>query len=409
MHTTTLGSEDETVTFRALDCSDYSTGSYDAMVPPPSEQRVSRRPACLLNSSQDADAEPGLASVGADDPIDVAFMDTRREVPVKLIVLAAALANTSSRVRFHAILSFPVPIQNFRVHRLHLPPAAQCLYDGLSRLAHGPGPAYLYKPLLPWVVPEDVRRLILLDTDVAVLRDLGALYAQFGAFGTAVVGIANEQTLLYQRDSSWRLTGKNGGVQLLDLQRMRRSSSYARALDRVASGEDGRQIGYLGDQTLYTWLAVDYPRLFHTLPCEWNRQLSMQFGFDNASVHACPRRCGIAHANYAPFKCIARTLQADPSCSNWAEFADALVGAGAPACPAGVRRAERAELHDAIVRFFGDCCAPDGALDAYRPRAVRIADSGSPRPRRARLPRWRRWGLMPPLDSLVESHQSGLA
>ncbi|KAK7085267.1 Xyloside xylosyltransferase 1, partial [Halocaridina rubra] len=31
--------------------------------------------------------------------------------------------------------------------------------------------------------------------------------------------------------------------------------------------------GHLGDQDLYTLIAFDYPELFYTLPCGWNRQL----------------------------------------------------------------------------------------------------------------------------------------
>ncbi len=354
------------------------------------KEPVTRRPACLSNTSRAAEGEPGLASIGDDDPIDIAFYDTRPRVSTASMLAAAALANTSSRVRFHALLRYPVRIPGFRVHSLSLPPAAKCLYDGMARLAHGPGPQYLYKPLLHWVMPKDVRKLILLDTDVIVVRDIARLYAQFGAFGTAVVAIANEQSLLYQRGSNWKMEGKNGGVQLLDLQRMRRSSSYARALDRVASGEDGRRIGYLGDQTLYTFLAADYPRLFHTLPCEWNRQLSMHFGFRNVSVHACPRRCGIAHANYGPFKCVAKLLQRDPSCTNWARFASSLIrretstagrlvggkllggrvtiGAAVPACPK-LESGKRSVFHRAIIDFFGDCCVPDANLSAYRPPA----------------------------------------
>lgn len=31
--------------------------------------------------------------------------------------------------------------------------------------------------------------------------------------------------------------------------------------------------GHLGDQDLYTLIALDHPELFYTLPCTWNRQL----------------------------------------------------------------------------------------------------------------------------------------
>ena len=59
---------------------------------------------------------------------------------------------------------------------------------------------------------------------------------------------------------------------------MRSSRVYVGALERAASGNDGRgktwrQAGYLGDQTFYSLLAADHPGTVYRLPCEWNRQL----------------------------------------------------------------------------------------------------------------------------------------
>lgn len=269
------------------------TAATAARPPPKKREPVTVRADCLAGGNASI-AVPPAARAPPDvsaDPIDVAFYDTRPRVDERSFYRAAALCNSSGRVRFHALLKFPRPIAGFRVHPLTLPGSAQCLYDGMRRLAHGPGPQYLYKPLLHLIVPPDVKRMLLLDTDVVMLRDVSELYAEFAAFGTAVVGVGNEQSLLYQRGSGGKLEGKNGGVQLLDLQGMRDSPQYGAILDRVASGRDGRRIGYLGDQTLYTFLAADYPALFYKLPCEWNRQISMHFGFRNASVHDCPRRC----------------------------------------------------------------------------------------------------------------------
>ena len=51
------------------------------------------------------------------------------------------------------------------VHNLEVSGLAACLYRGLRRLAHGPGPAYLYKPILHLVLPREIRKLVMLDTD----------------------------------------------------------------------------------------------------------------------------------------------------------------------------------------------------------------------------------------------------
>mmetsp|Transcript_32643 Transcript_32643/g.85348 ORF Transcript_32643/g.85348 Transcript_32643/m.85348 type:complete len:272 (+) Transcript_32643:3-818(+) len=266
---------------------------------------------------------------------------------------AAALFN-SSRVRFHALLAYPRPIEGMRVTPLTLPPAASCIHRNLCRLSHGPGPQYLYKPLLHWAFPRDVRRVIVLDTDVVVVRDIAELWAEFDHFGSALVGIANEQSNLYHN----RAIGKNGGVQLLDLAGMRASQRYADALDYYASGADHRYIGYLGDQTLYSFMASSHADLLYRLPCEWNRQLSMQFGFRNATVHACPRRCGLLHANFGILKCVATVMQNNPSCETWRQLRTGVTADGAAlkpevvVCPSG----RRGEFRRAATRFFSDCC-----------------------------------------------------
>ena len=94
----------------------------------------------------------------------------------------------------------------------------------MRRLSHGPGPQYLYKPLLHHVMPADVDRLILLDTDVVVVRDIRDLHAEFD-FGTAVLGVSNEQSNLYGKNGE----GKNGGVQLLHFAQCGRWRSMMRS------------------------------------------------------------------------------------------------------------------------------------------------------------------------------------
>ena len=67
------------------------------------------------------------------------------------------------------------------------------------------------------------------------------------------------RNLLYQLGSGGRLThGFNGGVQLLALDAMRASVDYNQALESLALASGGN-IGSLGDQTLYTFLAEVTP------------------------------------------------------------------------------------------------------------------------------------------------------
>ena len=309
-------------------------------------------PTCL-NGTYPLMRRGRLAPTTDDGLMHVAFYDTRKKANIAGMLRASRLINGSG-VRLHALLAHPQAVPGMEVTQLHLPPRAKCIHGNLCRLSHGPGPQYLYKPLLHWVLPVSVRRLIVLDSDVVLVRPLRELWAEFERFDGALVGVANEQSNLYRRSA----VGKNGGVQLLDLAAMRASAAYADALDWYAAGHDRRWIGYLGDQTLYSFLAASHPAMLYQLPCEWNRQLSMQFGFGNATVHTCPRKCGLLHANYGVLKCVAMHMQLDPSCDNWRKIYQG--DKRYAKCPGSYR----GKFMKAAARFFSDCCRDPGGAAA---------------------------------------------
>ena len=259
-------------------------------------------------------------SSSEDGLIHVAFYDTRAPQRRNWMgVLRAAAVLDGQGVRLHALLASPLPPSvpaHIRVAALELrSPGARCLHANLVRLSHGPGRTYLLKPLLHFVLPPSVRRVLVLDTDVVMIRPLAELWGQFARFGPeAVLGLVAEQSSLY----SGNAIGKNGGVQLLQLERMRRSPAYAAALDHYATGRGGAWLGYLGDQTLYSFMAYSHGALFHSLGCEWNRQLSVHFGLEAQRQHACAAPCGLLHANSPDLKCIGTAMQlANGSCVEW--------------------------------------------------------------------------------------------
>ena len=68
--------------------------------------------------------------------------------------------------------------------------------------------------------------------------------------------------------------GFNGGVQLLALDVMRASAHYATLMERYAAGKWGDSlpmkpggIGWLGDQTLYSWMSVNGTGARRVLTC----------------------------------------------------------------------------------------------------------------------------------------------
>jgi len=223
---------------------------------------------------------------------------------------------------------------------------ARCLYRNMGRSARGMGRHYLYKPVLHLLLPPHIEKLIMLDTDTVFVRPLSELWAEFGRFlPMAVLGVAPEQNDFYTP-----LPGKNGGVQLLHLRRMRASRLYTKLLDWHASGLSTCRSGYLGDQTVYSILEYQSPLLIHHLPCEWNRQLAPTEP-SNSPRYACGGRCGLLHGNGVTKCAVDRMHTHNASCAAWRVISRGDSLPGDAACLHGNVRFRRV-----AERHFGDCC-----------------------------------------------------
>jgi len=162
---------------------------------------------------------------------------------------------------------------------------------------------FMYKVMLHDVLPSSVRRVIVLDHDMLVLADLRGLWELFDRFRpTQMLGLAEETQPTYhpcgtstealRRRHPGRKTGYlafNGGLQLLDLHKLRRHGEYNSITNPAVYGRwtDERRAPWsggrctsnggvwdLGDQDLYALLGIDHPEWFYTVPCAWNVQLS---------------------------------------------------------------------------------------------------------------------------------------
>ena len=232
------------------------------------------------------------------------------------------------------------------------PSSAKALHRNLSRSAHGPGGVYLWKPLLHLILP--LRRVLLIDSDVALFQGANELWGEFDRFGPgASIGIARELAPTYR--ALGRRSGLNGGVQLMDLEQMRTGGGlYERELRRCAEGGCGR-IGYLGDQTLYTYMHVREPRLFHVLSCGWNRQLSTHYASDPDFLEwfTCVDKCRVVHANQPALKGLAFGVQTKgraPTCAECTSVVGPRVGGRKALAP------QRMEPLGLSKRMFLDCC-----------------------------------------------------
>ena len=212
-------------------------------------------------------------------------------------------------------------------HMLPAAPAhAAALHASLSASLQPQARIYLWKPLLHLLLPSKLDRLLVLDVDTVLFARPEALWAQFTHFGEGdLLALAREQAPTYE---SLGIAGLNGGIQLMHLDGMRRSTEYSRALHLAAT--EGWLVKYkqralLGDQTLYSlmqkWTNYSFVR---TLPCGWNRQMSVFFWHTRSfkQAHQCDTGatgCSLAHGNQPAFKGLVQRLQyprAAPTCGS---------------------------------------------------------------------------------------------
>ncbi|XP_073977175.1 xyloside xylosyltransferase [Rhodnius prolixus] len=144
------------------------------------------------------------------------------------------------------------------------------------------------------VAPINQDRIIMLDIDTLIKKDIGQLFKVFQQFNsTNVFGASPELTPVYHHilyvyrnkhkntslgepQSSGGFPGVNSGVLLLHLDNMRKSSLYQKMLTKEivdSLAEKYSFKGHLGDQDFYTLISLEHPELMYLLDCGWNRQL----------------------------------------------------------------------------------------------------------------------------------------
>tara|TARA_B110001452_G_scaffold41582_1_gene31859 strand:- start:2143 stop:3393 length:1251 start_codon:yes stop_codon:yes gene_type:complete len=302
---------------------------------PPLADAASNASAAMRAAVAAATAAPRL------EMIEVCFlaMGKPTQVDYAVSIIRNIEAHAASDVRYHMIVDKPpaplaaqmrqrsvwrgLPMDRVRLQTIaDMPSEARTLYKALSKTATGPGPLYLFKPLLHLVLPESVKRVIVLDTDLFLFTNLRGMWDLFGRFDAQqLIGLAQEQCPSYQEVRALGGRGYNGGVQLLHLERMRNSKPYEALMWRHARRQLPMKpggIGWLGDQTLYSWMSVNGSGaewLFFELPCGWNRQIGTHMagwkGFWKA--HRCAEPCALLHGNFANHKQFMEALKEDPT------------------------------------------------------------------------------------------------
>ncbi|XP_054716888.1 xyloside xylosyltransferase 1-like [Uloborus diversus] len=236
---------------------------------------------------------------------------------IEVLRESASLANNSVEITLYNVNMLLEPLQEFiDAIRPHFSYKKGAYYsDGLFFIS-----ICLFK-----VLP--LEKIIIVDADVKFLDDIKSLHGHFDNFTfEALIGIAAEQQPVYRHVlNEYRrlhketvvgnplpdgMPGFNSGVLLLNLEKMRHSGLYSDIVNNssyvVQLVEKYKFKGHLGDQDFYTLVSLEYPQLFYTLPCSWNRQLcqwwkSHGYGDVFEKYNSCNETIHLLHGNCNTF------------------------------------------------------------------------------------------------------------
>lgn len=148
----------------------------------------------------------------------------------------------------------------------------------------------LMKLLLIEILPPDMQKTIVLDTDITFASDIAELWGLFQRMTSkqALALVENQSDwylgTLWKKHKPWPALGRgfNTGVILLDLQKLR-DLKWMQMWLLTAEKELMSQFSTaLADQDIINAVIKQHPFLVYTLPCAWNVQLS-----DNTRSELC--------------------------------------------------------------------------------------------------------------------------
>uniref|UniRef100_A0A3Q0KQS8 Glycosyltransferase-related n=1 Tax=Schistosoma mansoni TaxID=6183 RepID=A0A3Q0KQS8_SCHMA len=154
---------------------------------------------------------------------------------------------------------------------------------------HPAGTKPFLKLMLTEILPTNISKVIVLDTDILLNTDIIELWNHFENFSqTQSIGIGLEQNPHFQDvmpklESDWEGYGYNNGVLLFDLSKIR--LTLWNELWIVMTRNVLNNHGYLitGEQDILNLVLFEFKHLLYEIPCEWNIQLS-----EGSDPHRCP-------------------------------------------------------------------------------------------------------------------------
>ncbi|KAF8375344.1 hypothetical protein PRIPAC_81773, partial [Pristionchus pacificus] len=134
----------------------------------------------------------------------------------------------------------------------------------------------LIRLAIPEILPDSVKEVLFLDTDLVVLNDISPIFDVFkGASDSAMLAMAENISPWYTKHKNhWPARGRgfNAGVIYLHLERARKANWTN--LFTTAAKEGLTKFAYGHDQDILNALVVSRPEIVVQLPCEYNFQLA---------------------------------------------------------------------------------------------------------------------------------------
>lgn len=146
---------------------------------------------------------------------------------------------------------------------------------------HYSGVYGLMKLVLPKILPLNLTKVIVLDTDITFATDIAELWKLFSKMTSESIALVENQSdwylgKLWKHHLPWPALGRgfNTGVMLLRLQKLR-EFNWSAIWKMVAEKELISMLSTsLADQDIFNAIIKQYPQLIYQLPCQWNVQLS---------------------------------------------------------------------------------------------------------------------------------------
>ncbi|XP_043233397.1 LARGE xylosyl- and glucuronyltransferase 1-like isoform X2 [Amphibalanus amphitrite] len=146
---------------------------------------------------------------------------------------------------------------------------------------HYSGVYGLLKLLLTKILPDSLKKAIVLDTDITFATDIAELWRIFGHFRGELFALVENQSDWYKGSlwtdhRPWPAVGRgyNTGVILMNLERMRQHNfqqKWRLVAEKYLVSYYATQ---LADQDVINAVIKMHPYMVYKLPCQWNVQLS---------------------------------------------------------------------------------------------------------------------------------------